>query len=131
MNRILFLVILCGLIPQSCVKQDAVISSQVQFKSDTISISSFVKDDNPLAIKVNTGFWYSIDMLGDGVYPVLSDTVTISYIAKLIDPSLKEADLDTVDYSASSTVPLSSAISGLQQGLILFPAKSSGRLYIP
>jgi hypothetical protein len=47
-------------------------------------------------------------------------------------PDLKEADLDQVGYSTSSTiVPLSKAISGLQQALILFPGNSSGRIYIP
>ena len=120
---------------QSCIKQET-ITTQAQLKSDTSSISNFVKSNNPAAIKVNTGFWYSIDDLGNGVYPVLSDTVTISYTVKLIPestpPDLKEADLDRVGYSTSSTlVPLSKAISGLQQALILFPANTSGRIYIP
>jgi len=83
---------------------------------------------------MNAGFWYSIDDLRNGVYPALSDSVTISYTVKLIpDPSkpdLKEVDWETLG-SASTRVLLSSAISGLQQGLILFPDSSSGRIYIP
>ncbi len=132
MNRILLFVILCIFLWQSCLKQDT-ITSQIQFKSDTTSISNFVKSNNPVAIKVNTGFWYSIDNLENGVYPVLPDTVTISYTVKWIKPSSQqEADLDSVGYSTfSSLEPLSSAISGLQQGLLFFPAGSSGRIYIP
>jgi len=124
MNRILFFAWLIFVTLQSCIKQDT-ISSKAQFKSDTTSIGSFLSSNHIEATKVNTGFWYSIDTLGDGVYPVLSDSVTISYTAKLI-PSLEQ-----VDYVASTTVLLSGAISGLQQGLILFPSTSFGRLYIP
>lgn len=124
MNRILFFIWLVSLSLQSCHKADT-ISSQAQLKSDTTSISSFLKSYDPEAIKVNTGYWYSIDTLGNGVFPVLSDSVTISYTAKLI-PSLQ-----VVDYSTSTTVLLSASISGLQEGLLLFPAGSYGELYIP
>lgn len=124
MNRVFFIPWLVTLLLQSCHKEDTV-TSQTQFKSDTTSISSFLKSNNISAIKVNTGLWYSIDELGLGVFPVLSDCVTISYTAKLI-PSLKE-----VDHADSTTVLLSGAISGFQQGLILFPSDSYGKLYIP
>jgi len=135
MTRILIFVILCVCSLQSCIKQDT-ITYQAQFKSDTTSLSSFVKNNNPDAIKMNAGFWYSIDTLRDGIYPTLPDETTISYKVKLIPNPLKpsdltEAELDTVGYSKSSTILLSSAISGLQQGLILFPMGSSGRLYLP
>src|SRR5258706_14823978 len=101
MNRILFFIGLVTLSLQSCQKADTV-SSQTQLQRDTTAISSFLKTYDPLAIKVNTGFWYSIDSLGDGIYPVLSDTVTISYTAKLI-PTLEE-----VDHSDLTAVLLSS-----------------------
>jgi len=125
MNRILFCAWVFVLGLQSCIKQDT-ISPQAQFKSDTLSISSFLKSHGIVATKVNSGYWYVIDTLGNGLYPVLSDSVTISYTAKLI-PSLQ-----VVDYAAPApTVLLSGAISGLQQGLLLFPTTSVGRLYIP
>jgi len=124
MNRVLFFVWLAPWLLQSCHTVDT-ISAQAQLQSDTVAISNFLKSNNIQAIKVNTGFWNSIDTLGNGIYPVLSDSVTISYTAKLI-PSLEE-----VDYTAASIVLLSASISGLQQGLILFPAGSHGALYIP
>jgi FKBP-type peptidyl-prolyl cis-trans isomerase FkpA len=123
MSRILFFIWLVTLSLQSCHKVDTV-SSQAQLKSDTAAIRSFLTEYNIQATKVNAGFWYSIDTLGNGVYPVLSDSVTISYTAKLI-PSLQLVD-DT-----TSTVLLSASISGLQQGLVLFPSNSYGKFYIP
>ena len=124
MNRIFFFIWLAAGVLQSCQKPDT-ISSQAQLKSDTTSISSFLKSYDPQATKVNTGYWYSIDTLGDGIYPVLSDSVTISYTARLI-PTLEE-----VDDASAITVLLSTAIAGLQEGLLLFPAGSYGALYIP
>jgi len=91
-----------------------------------------VKNNNSDAIRVNTGFWYSIDELGNGIYPIQADEITILYTIKWIkDSTSMEADLDKIGYSKSTTVLLSSAISGLQQGLMLFPMGSSGRLYLP
>src|SRR6185369_2161567 len=131
MNRILIFVILCVGLFQSCTKQET-ITYQAQFKIDTELVDSFVKNSNTDAVKVNTGFWYSIDTLRNGIYPTFSDSVKISYSIKWIEPtSTNESDLKTVGYSASSTVLLSKAISGLQQALILFPAGSYGRIYLP
>jgi|GEM_PF-316192 len=131
MSRILLFVILCIFLPLSCIQQDTV-SYQAQFKSDTTTIGTFVSNNKIQAIKMNSGFWYFIDTLRDGVYPVLSDEVTISYKVKWINSSTsKQVDLDTVGHSTLTTVLLSTAISGLQQGLTLFPAGSYGRLYLP
>ncbi|HEV8514322.1 MAG TPA: FKBP-type peptidyl-prolyl cis-trans isomerase [Cyclobacteriaceae bacterium] len=137
MSRILIVVILCVCSLQSCITQDP-ISYQAQLKKDIGSLDTFVKNNNPNAIKVSTGIWYSIDDLGNGIYPSLpppppsSDEVTISYTIKWIEQSdSTETELKQVGYSTSTTVLLSSAISGLQQGLVFFPAGSSGKIYIP
>ncbi len=124
MNRIFLIPWLVTLLLQSCHKEDTV-TYQAQFKSDTTSISSFLKSNGIQAVKINTGLWYSIDELGLGVFPALSDCVTVAYTARLI-PSLGE-----VDHVDSTTVLLSGAISGFQQALILFPSDSHGELYIP
>jgi len=124
MNRIMFFIWLATASIAGCTKQETV-TPQVQLKSDTSSISGFLKSHGIEATKVNAGFWYSIDTLANGLFPVLSDSVTISYTASLI-PSMSE-----VDNAASTAYSLSSVISGLQQGLILFPAGSYGRFYIP
>jgi FKBP-type peptidyl-prolyl cis-trans isomerase len=131
MSRILFFTILSVFSLQSCIKQDT-ITYQAQLKSDTTWLGPFVRNNNSGAVKVNTGFWYSIDMLTNEIYPASSDEVAISYKVKLINSSsTNEADLDTVGHSKLTEELLTSAISGLQQGLILFPAGSYGRLYLP
>jgi len=131
MSRVLLFVILCIFLLQSCIQQDTV-SYKAQFKSDTTTIGNFIGNNKIQAIKMNAGFWYSIDTLTNLVYPALSDEVTISYKVKWIKSSSQmEADLDTVGHSKFTNEVLSTAISGLQQGLILFPTGSYGRLYLP
>lgn len=124
MNRILFFIWLVTLSLQSCQKVDTV-SPQAQLQSDTAAIRNFLTSNNIQAVKVSSGFWYSINTLGNGIYPVLSDSVTIRYRTKLIPT------LEMVDFADSTTVLLSASIAGLQQGLLLFPAGSSGAVYIP
>jgi len=118
------LVWLAAWLLQSCQKADT-ITAQAQLHLDTVAIRNFLTNNSIQAVKVNTGFWYSIDTVGLGVFPVLSDSVTLSYTARKI-PSLEE-----VDNVTSKTFLLSGVISGLQQGLILFPAGSYGKFYLP
>lgn len=108
----------------SCFKDNA-LTSQAQLKLDTISIAAFLKKNNIVTTKVQPGIWYTIDSLTLGVYPVLTDSVVLSYTAKLI-PSMAQ-----VGSATSLTVLLSSAITGMQLGLPKFPVGSSGELYIP
>ena len=132
MGRTLIFIILCGCLLQACVNHDT-ITSHDQFKLDTASLNSYVPNQNSNAIKTPAGFWYSIDVLGNGLFPTQSDEVTIRYKVKLIpnQTDKPESELDTIGHSKLTTVLLSRAISGLQQSLMLFPANSSGRIYLP
>ncbi len=116
-----------GLIILSCTK-DTIVTPQAQLKLDTTSIDAFLKQNNITATKLPSGMWYRIDSLALGVYPVLTDSVVLSYSAKLI-PSL--TIVDNISISDSLTVLLSSAIAGIQQGLTNFPSGSIGELYVP
>jgi FKBP-type peptidyl-prolyl cis-trans isomerase len=108
----------------SCISNDSV-SPQAQLRIDTTAISNFLVQKNITATKVNSGIWYHIDSIAEGIYPVLSDSVKISYSAWLI-PSMTK-----VDSSASLTALLSTVISGWQLGLPRFPTGSKGSLFIP
>ncbi|MBI1770589.1 MAG: FKBP-type peptidyl-prolyl cis-trans isomerase [Bacteroidetes bacterium] len=118
-----FFVLMIGALA-SCLTND-VVNPKVQFKNDTTSISQFLKDNNLPATKTPQGVWYSFDTEGFGIYPVLTDSIRISYRAKLI-PSMAQ-----VDSSSGLTVLLSSVISGWQNALPRFPTGSKGKLYIP
>lgn len=107
----------------SCLTNNT-INPKAQFSKDTTAIRTFLADSIS-AIKIPQGVWYSFKTEGLGIYPVLSDSINISYKAKLI-PSLTE-----VDSSPGVTVLLSSVISGWQYGLLRFPVGSVGKLYIP
>jgi FKBP-type peptidyl-prolyl cis-trans isomerase len=67
--------------------------------------------------------------LGEGVYPVLSDYVVISYTTSIIDPA--NQTMSVVEEVPKDSILLSSTLSGIQQGLLLFPGGSIGKLYIP
>jgi FKBP-type peptidyl-prolyl cis-trans isomerase FkpA len=108
----------------TCLSNDT-FNSKVQFKTDTSSIGSFLRENKIDAAKTPEGVWYVIDDVGLGVYPVLSDSVKISYTAWDIQSSVR------FNSSPALTKLLSSAISGLQIGLPRFPAGSYGRLYVP
>jgi FKBP-type peptidyl-prolyl cis-trans isomerase len=124
MKKIVAVFFLFNLVMFACFK-DNIITPKAQLAMDTTSIGEFLKKYNITATKLPAGLWYEIDSLALGVYPVLTDSVILSYSTKLI-PTLVR-----VDSSASLTVLLSSAIAGIQLGLQNFPAGSSGRLYVP
>lgn len=108
----------------SCIGNTTV-SPLAQFKSDTTSLGSYLRQNNIAATKVSAGVWYVVDSIGVGIYPALSDSVKISYSASLI-PSLAK-----VDTAQNLNVLLSSTISGIQLCLPSFPVGSRGRIYIP
>jgi len=108
----------------SCLK-DNPISSQTQLREDTIAISNFLLQQNIVATKLPNGVWYVIDTPAIGFYPVLTDSIQISYEARLI-PSL-----DKIDAVSRRNVLLSSVISGWQLTLPRFTVGSSGRLFVP
>ncbi len=107
----------------SCLSNDP-FNSKTQFKSDTLSIKQFLSDSSLFASRTPEGVWYSSDT-AIGIYPVLSDTVTISYTAYDIR-NYKE-----LDNAEGLPKLLSATISGLQIGLPRFTVGSHGRLYVP
>jgi len=75
--------------------------------------------------KIPPGVWYKTDSVGVGIYPVLSDSITVSYTAFLL-PSLEK-----VDGAESITQLLSTTMAGWQAALPKLTAGSSARIYIP
>ncbi len=120
-----FLFMIVFLVISSCVK-DNLISTKAQFKLDTISVSSYLKQNNITAVKVQPGTWFVIDTLGIGAYPVLSDSVSVTYSTELL-PGLNEVDQST----SPITVFLGGVIAGWQLALPNFPNGSYGRLFVP
>lgn len=117
-------IIVCITFLASCIGNTTV-SPLAQFKSDTTSIGSYLRQNNITATKLSNGVWYVVDSVGVGIYPALSDSVKISYSTSLI-PALQK-----VDTAHNLTVLLSSTISGIQLCLPSFPVGSRGRIYTP
>ncbi len=127
----ILIVLLINILFQSCLKEK-IVTPQAQLKSDTTSISEFLINNNITATKVAGGAWYKIDTVALGFYPVLADSVIISFDTYHIASSTESlSSLALIGSSSSIKVLLSSSIVGIQLTLPNFPVGSFGELYIP
>jgi FKBP-type peptidyl-prolyl cis-trans isomerase len=110
----------------SCLDNSNAVDSNAQFKADTTTISTYVKLFAPRSIKIPSGVWYEIDTTGNGNYPTFSDTVSFTYVGKLLTT---EAVFEKNSTPVSFTLP--TLIGGWQIGLPKFREGTYGKLYIP
>ncbi|MBO4806599.1 MAG: FKBP-type peptidyl-prolyl cis-trans isomerase [Paludibacteraceae bacterium] len=75
-------------------------------------------------VETYSGLQYKVDTVGKGEKPILSDSVTMKYVAKLSDGTIFAK-------SDKETLLLSSQIAGLRQGLRYMREGSKFTLYIP
>ena len=108
----------------SCVKETS-ISPATQLKADTLTLGNYLRTNGITATKVLPGAWYTLDTVGLGIFPALSDSIKISYSAWLLPGMTK------VDTAKNITFLLSSTIAGMQLTLPSFTVGSYGRLYVP
>jgi len=114
----------------SCVDHNT-FNPKTQLKEDKAKISSFLAGYDPLAQSTKEGIWYTIDTVGLGVYPVVSDSVEIEYeIFDIPDLNLLYTS-PRVGTKTFKLTLLSSVLAGLQAGLPRFPTESYGRVYVP
>ena len=109
----------------SCVNNEK-FNPKSQLQSDTLSIGKYIRDNQIAATKTPGGVWYFLTDTANGIYPVLSDSVIISYSAWTIPPGT-----EPLSKSTAFKKLLSTAISGLQIALPHFPTGSSGNVYVP
>lgn len=96
-----------------------------QLKADTVTIDNFLKTNSIQAFKDVSGVRYTMDTLGTGPIPNVSNYITVNYKAYVLgDPTI-------VDQATSKHFLLSDLIVGWQAILTRIPEGSYITLYIP
>lgn len=122
MKRFIPFLLLVGLVCIGCKKFDA----DEQAELDEAAITQYIAENGLSAISTGSGLHYVIDSLGTGLYPDLSSTVTVAYKGYLLDSTVFDESSST-----GATFPLSSVITGWQEGIPKFKEGGYGMLLIP
>ena len=79
-------------------------------------------------VETESGLQYEVIKEGNGIFPNLTDSVTIHYTGRFIDGRVFES---TVPSNIPFSGPLLSVIQGWQEGVMLMKEGGQNRLYIP
>jgi len=106
----------------SCQKKQI----EKQAKSDDTIILKYISDHNLSANKSESGLYYIIDSVGNGIFPKQASQVRTEYKGYLID----ETVFDQSD-SIGVIFSLQNVIKGWSEGIRYFSEGGSGKLFIP
>jgi FKBP-type peptidyl-prolyl cis-trans isomerase FkpA len=110
-----------------CMNND-VLSSEEQFKqqlaNEVASIDSYLNSKKIVALKDASGIRFTLDSMGSGYTPRISDNVTFNFKGQLLDGSVFQTALATAN-------PIKNLVTGLQIGMPLVPNGSKATFYIP
>jgi FKBP-type peptidyl-prolyl cis-trans isomerase FkpA len=121
MKRILLFILALSFGFTSCNKEEKDIDAQLAIDKEIIE--KYLNDNGLTAQSTASGLYYIIDNQGTGIKPSISSTVTVTYTGKFIN--------GTVFDSRTASFPLTSVIQGWQEGIPLFNAGGTGKLFIP
>src|SRR5258708_4493352 len=97
-----------------------------QLKLDTIAIDSYLSSHGITSFNKDiSGLRYTIETLGTGARPSLTNQIQVNYTATTMSNSI------VVDQGSSTVLKMSASILGWQIGMQMFPEGSSITLYIP
>jgi FKBP-type peptidyl-prolyl cis-trans isomerase len=88
-------------------------------------IQSYLTDNNIDAQQTETGLHYTINTVGDGEKPALTDNVTVTYTGYFINDVVFDASTENVSFD------LETVIQGFSEGLTHLNEGGSGTLFIP
>jgi FKBP-type peptidyl-prolyl cis-trans isomerase FkpA len=127
MKKILtFIVIAVIAIITGCSKKDSGCPSVNISAPDTevANLKAYLDAKNISAIADARGFFYTIKTAGSAAKPTVCQTVAVAYVGKLTNGQ-------TFDSSTNATFPLSTLITGWQEGIPLIGTGGSIVLYLP
>ena len=94
-----------------------------QLEIDKALIEEYLNNHNLKAQATASGIYYIIENQGSGIKPVVSSEVTVRYTGKLLNGIVFD--------SGTKSFPLSLVIQGWKEGIPLFNAGGTGKLFIP
>ncbi len=121
MKKFFLLLILASLGLTACNKEETDAAAQLEI--DKAVIEKYLIDHNLTALSTASGLHYIINIQGAGIKPSISSTVTVNYTGRLIN--------GTIFDSGTESFPLTSVITGWQEGIPLFNVGGTGKLIIP
>lgn len=111
----------------SCGNDDGLNSEEILI-ADIEEIETFLADNNLTAQRTADDLFYIIEEEGNGVFPALSDDVTVDYHGYFTNNSVFDS---SVNRGTPATFPLSGVIEGWQKGIPLFSKGGKGKLILP
>lgn len=123
MGRILLFVLAVSLGLTACTKEDDNTAEQLEI--DKKIIEDYLAENDLTAECTTSGLYYIIDNQGTGLRPTINSTVTVMYTGTLINGSVFDASTKPIAF------PLTNVIQGWQEGIPLFNAGGTGKLFIP
>jgi len=88
-------------------------------------IQSYLMDNDLVALKSDSGLYYTIDEQGEGQQPKLKDNVKVTYKGYLTDGTVFDENTTGVDFDLERLIP------GFAEGITYFKEGGNGTLYIP
>lgn len=119
MNKTVILLLSCIFTLSACFdSDDDIFDSNAQFQADLQSIDQYLQANGIVAqVDAVSGIRYVINDSGNGLQPVIADSLTISYVGKLLED---ESIFETVETAKRNTGAwlqgILSAVSLIQEG---------------
>ena len=115
-----------GIIPAGSVLIFDIELIYVNYETENdLEIQNYLLDNDITAEKSETGLYYSIEELGNGKQPTLTDNVTITYKGYLTNGTVFDESASNINFN------LTNLISGFAEGITYFKEGGNGTLFIP
>ncbi|WP_366143745.1 FKBP-type peptidyl-prolyl cis-trans isomerase [Algibacter sp.] len=88
-------------------------------------IQTYLNDNDLVAQKTSSGMYYTIDTIGNGEQPTLTDNVTVTYKGYFTDGTIFDESAQNVNFN------LTGLIEGFSEGMPYFNEGGNGTLLIP
>lgn len=99
-----------------------------QMEEDRALILQYIEDNGLDATEGSEGLFYTVDTVGNGVTPAVTDEVLVDYEGFLLDGTKFDS---SIDRGQAATFPLTAVIRGWQLGIPNYSEGGSGWLLIP
>ncbi len=110
-----------------CMMAFAFMACEKTRDRDEATIQQYIQDNNLTAIAAQDGLYYTLDSVGTGASPNLSNSIEVRYSGYYVDGVL----FDATPPNLTRTFPLVNLIKGWQYGFPYFNAGGSGKLLLP
>lgn len=88
-------------------------------------IQTYIADNDLVAEKTSSGLYYTMDVVGEGTQPTITDNVSITYKGYFTNGNIFDESSQSVNFD------LKNLITGFSEGITYFKEGGSGTLIIP